>query len=301
METFMGNKTIETAKELTFGTELEYTNLSREKAARAMQSVLGGQIRYVGQGYDTWQVTAPDGRIWKAVSDGSLTDRATSAEIVTPILKWSDLETLQEVVRALRKAGAKTPECTSQHVHVGVEDFNAKQIANVARIFYKQEKLILKSAGTLERRLARYTKPTDRDFIARLEKAKPATKDELNKAWFGSFTPMPEHYNSARYRDINLNNVWRTGTVEFRLFNGTTHAGEVKANISLCLAITALAKNAKCASTKNQQEFNEVSAKYDMRVFLLRLGFVGREFKNTRMHLLKRLPGHTAWKNGNQR
>jgi hypothetical protein len=58
--------------------------------------VVGGTVRYYGGGYDAWQVTAPDGRIWKAVSDGSLTDRATSAEVVTPILKWEDMETLQD-------------------------------------------------------------------------------------------------------------------------------------------------------------------------------------------------------------
>ena len=101
-----------------------------------------------------------------------------------------------------------------------------------------------------------------------------------------------------RYHSINLNNVWRTQTVEVRCFNGTTHAGEVKCHAILCLAIAALAKNAKCASTKNQRPYNEASAKYDMRVFLLRLGLIGEEFKNVRMHLLKHLPGNTAWKNG---
>ena len=288
--------TIETAKGLTFGTELEYTNISREKAAKAIHSVVGGTVRYYGGGYDAWQVTAPDGRIWKAVSDGSLTDRATSAEVVTPILRWDDMDTLQAVVRALRKAGAKTPECTSQHVHIGVSAFTARQIANIARIFYKQETLILKAAGTLQRRLQHYTKPTDREFIARLEKAKPTTKDALNEAWFGTFTPNPDHYNGARYRAINLNNVWRTGTVEFRLFNGTTHAGEVKAHIQLCLAIAAKAFNAKCASTKSQRPYNEASAKYDLRVFLIRLGMNGPEFKNSRKHLMKRMPGSAAWK-----
>ena len=294
----MANKNMELAKGLTFGTELEYTNISREKAAKAMHSVIGGRVSYYGGGYDAWQVTAPDGRIWKAVSDGSLTDRNTSAEVVTPILRWDDMETLQAVVRALRKAGAKIPACTSQHVHIGAERFTPRQIANTARIFYKQEELLLKAAGTLENRLQRYTKRTDREFIARLEKSKPTTKEALNKAWFGFSNPNPSHYDSARYRAINLNNIWRTGTIEFRFFNGTTHAGEVKANIELCLAIAAKALTAKCASTKSQRPYNPESAAYDMRVFLLRLGFIGAEFYNTRMHLLKRMPGSKAWKKG---
>ena len=275
--------TMQTAKELTFGTELEYTNISRERAVKAIHSVVGGTIRHTGGGYDEWTVIAPDGRHWKAVSDGSLGSRSTSAEVVTPILKWDDMDTLQAVVRELRKAGAKTPECTSQQ--------------NFARIFYKQEELLLKAVGTLESRLRHYTQRTERGFIARLEKAKPTTREELNEAWFGYSNPNPSHYDHARYRAINLNNVWRTGTVEVRAFNGTTHAGEVKSHIVLCLAIAALAKNAKCAST-NQRPFCAESAKYDMRVFLLRLGLIGPEFKNVRMHLLKHLPGNTAWKHG---
>ena len=297
MEASMTN-TIETAKALTFGTELEYTNISRERAARAIHTVVGGTIRHTGGGYDEWTVIAPDGRHWKAVSDGSLTDRATSAEVVTPILRWDDMDTLQAVVRALRHAGAKTPECTSQHVHVGVRDFTPRQIANFARIWYKQEELILKALGTLPRRLARYTRPTDREFIARLERSKPTTSEELNVAWYGYRNPNPQHYDSSRYRAINLNNLLRTGTVEVRAFNGTTHAGEVKANIQFCLAIAAKAKTATCASTKNQRPYNPASAKYDFRVFLLRLSMVGPEFKTARYHLLKKMPGSSAWKNG---
>lgn len=156
----------------------------------------------------------------------------------------------------------------------------------------------MKAVGTWAHRLGHYTRRTDRTFIERMEQAKPKTRETLNKAWFGYENPNPAHYDSARYRAINLNNVWRMGTVEFRLFNGTTHAGEVKTNILLCLALAAKAKSAKCASTKNQRPYDEASSRYDARVFLLRLGMIGEEFKNTRMHLLKRLPCSTAWKNG---
>ena len=289
---------IETIKNLTFGTELEYTHLSRERAARAIQSVIGGSIDHAGGSYDAWTVTAPDGRVWKAVSDGSLGDYRTSAEVVTPILRYEDMDNLQEIVRALRKAGAETPECTSQHVHIGVGDWTPRQIANLARIYYKQEVLIMKAVGTLPNRMAHYTKPTDREFIERLEATKPATKEELNEAWFGYACPNPAHYDNHRYRGLNLNNVWRTGTVEFRIYNGVNHAGVVKANILLAMALAAKALTAKCASTKKPREYSETSAKYDFRVLLLHLGMNGAEFKNTRMHLLKNLPGSSAWKNG---
>lgn len=287
----------EAIKNLTFGTELEYTGISREKAAKAIHSVVGGSVKYTGTYYDTWSVFDNTGREWKAMSDASLGYNG-GCEVVTPVLKWDDMETLQEVVRALRKAGAKIPNCTSQHVHIGVQHLSAEQIANTAKIFYKQEDLILKAVATLPERLARYTRPTDKNFIDTIQKKKPTSKDDLNKAWFGRYNPNPHHYDDHRYRDLNLNNVWRTGTIEFRLFNGTTHAGEVKANIQLCLAIVAKGAAAKAASAKNKREYNEASAKYDMRVFLLGLGLIGDEFKTARHHLLKRLPGDIAWKNG---
>ena len=70
---------------------------------------------------------------------------------------------------------------------------------NFARIWYKQEELILKAAGTLQSRIESYTKRTDRRFIDRLEQAKPSTKEALNKAWFGYANPNPGHYDSMRY------------------------------------------------------------------------------------------------------
>lgn len=286
----------EAIQNITFGTELEYTGITREKAAKAIQQAIGGTINHAGGGYDAWTVTAPDGKVWKAISDASI--GYLGSEIVTPVLTYRDINNLQIVVRNLRKAGAKATRATSQHVHIGVDSFSAEQIANIVRIFYKQEELILKAVGTWEHRLERYTQRTEHSFIERLETIKPKTRTDLNRAWFGRNIPNPSHYDSSRYHALNLNNVWRTGTVEFRCFNGTTHAGEVKANIILCLAIAAKALKAKSASSKKQRVYSDESAKYDTRVFLLHLGLIGDEFKNTRDHLLKFLPGSSAWKNG---
>ena len=288
-----------TMKDLDFGTELEYINITRKAAAQAVQSVVGGEVSHTGGSYDTWECRAADGRIWKAVNDGSLIDAPSDerAELVTPILKYADLDTLQEVVRALRRAGAKATSTCSQHVHVGMQDFSPEQIANLAKIFYKQEELILKALGTTENRLARYTRRTDATFIQRIERRRPRTTEELNRAWFGQQNMNPAHYDSARYRDLNLTNLWRINTAEIRAAEGSTHAGEVKAVIVLCLALAAKAKNARAASSA-KREYNADSAKYDFRVFLLRLGLIGEEFKNVRMHLLKRLSGSAAWKNG---
>ena len=131
--------------ERTFGCELEYEGIDREKAAKIVAEVTGGAARYEGYHLNNWVVTMPDGRKWQVVSDGSLNG---GAEVVTPILKWEDIETLQKVVRALRARGAKANDRTGLHVHVGAADFGPSAIKNLVRTFYKQETLILKAAGT---------------------------------------------------------------------------------------------------------------------------------------------------------
>lgn len=133
-------------------------------------------------------------------------------------------------------------------------------------------------------------------FVQRLDRLKKdCTLSDLNRAWFGSnFDFMPSHYDSHRYASLNLNNIWRdTHTVEFRLFNATAHAGEVKANIALCLAICAQAKIKKNASMRNPYTFDAGCAKYDMRVRMIKLDLIGAEFENVRMHLTKRLTGNS--------
>lgn len=83
------------------------------------------------------------------------------------------------------------------------------------------------------------------------------------------------------------------GTVEWRCFESTLHAGEVRADITLALAMSAQAINLeKTVARKTPVGDNPAFA---FRTFLLRLGLIGPEYKNVRMHLLKRLPGDPAW------
>ena len=285
--------------ERTFGCELEYEGIGREAAARVVARVTGGSVAFEGTHLNNWVVTMPDGRKWQVVSDGSLI--GTSAETVTPILKVADIETLQEVVRALKRKGAKVNYRTGLHIHVGIKDFTPAQVKNLVRIFYKQEELILKAAGTQAARIQRYTQKTDHAFVEKICRMANPTMEKINAAWFGTYTANPCHYDAHRYRALNLNNLWgyaAKGTAEFRFFEGTTHAGELRANILLALLIALKAKSAKAASAKNPRPYNAASAKYDLRVFLLRLGMIGGYYKNPRMHLMKRMPGSAAWKDG---
>ena len=276
---------------LNYGVEIETVGLGKEAVARAIQRVVGGEVRPSGGG---WQVVATDGRVWGAVPDGSLNGRE-NAEIVTPILKYTDLETLQEVVRSLRAAGAHTDDSCGIHVHVDGARFDAKTLTNLVRIVHKQERLIEAALGTQRRRLERYCRPISREFMDRLDAARPTTLEAFNSAWYGYYNRTPGRYDSSRYAGLNLNSFFVRRTIEIRAFEATLHAGKVKAYVQFVLALAAKALNAKATSGK-RRECNPATSKYDFRVFLLGLGMIGEEFATARKHLLDRLGGSTAWK-----
>ena len=83
------------------------------------------------------------------------------------------------------------------------------------------------------------------------------------------------------------------GTVEWRCFNSTLHAGKVAAYVNLCLAMSAQAINQRSTVMRKTYSDNEL---FTFRVWLVRLGLNGDEFKNTRNHLLANLDGDRAWR-----
>ena len=153
----------------------------------------------------------------------------------------------------------------------------------------------INALGVSEQRLARYCRPIEARFIEALEARRPKTMSDVRDAWYGRSGETPSRYHSSRYHGLNLNSLFFRGTLEFRYFNGTLHAGEVKAYVQLVLAIAAKALSSKAASSK-RREFNPATAKYDFRVVLLHLGLIGDEFKTARLHLTKKLAGSAAWK-----
>lgn len=86
--------------------------------------------------------------------------------------------------------------------------------------------------------------------------------------------------------------------VKFPWFPGEPVAEEVKAYIHLVNALCEMARNQKRITAKEKDIDNE---KYAFRCFLLRLGFIGAEFKDERKILLRNLTGSSAFKSGTKK
>ena len=303
----------EAMKQQTIGVEVEMNNIRRDAAAKLAADFFGtGRYKNTSadNGYYCWSAWDDKDREWKFQRDVSIAGPdAEKCEMVTPILTYDDIETLQELVRRLRKAGAKSDPTRGcgVHIHIGAAGHTPQSLRNLANIMASHEELLSKALKLDEGRLGRYCRPVDPDFLEALNKKKPTTMAGLADIWYttqGASYGRSQHYNSSRYHMLNLHATFTKGTIEFRLFqfdapadgkqNGL-HAGQLKAYIQLCLAMSELAKEVRTASAKPQQSENP---RYAMRTWLLRLGFIGDEFKTARDLYTKRLDGDTAFRHG---
>lgn len=316
----MNSKTkrqVEKMKTQTFGVEIEMTGISRRKVARIVAKYFGttDTVKSEGRYYKTWTCRDTKGRTWRVVWDSSIDcegedeDEDKCAELVTPILKYEDMEDLQEITRQLRHAGAKSNAdyCCGVHIHIGAEGHTARTLKNLVNIMASHEALLTEALKLDNNRIYRYCKMVDPNFLNRINRKTPQTMASLADVWYESQNAdyrRNSHYNDSRYRMLNLHSTFTKGTIEFRLFQfdnptswrkGGLHAGQLKSYIQLCLALSQMAKEVRNASPRPQQNENP---KFAMRTWLIRLGFVGDEFKTAREFLTKNLHGDAAFRFG---
>ena len=288
-------------KTQNWGIEIEMTGITRATAAKVIAGCFHTTATHVGGGYDTYTIRDPEDRTWKIVRDSSIEcvnrqgERASqlySVEFVSPICQYDDIEVLQNLVRALRNAGAKVNGRCGIHVHVDASNHTPKTLRNIVNIMASKEDLLYKALDVNVRR-EHYCEKADTKFLDEINKRPPLSMDQVREMWYEGEDRSHIHYDDSRYRGLNLHSVFQKGTVEFRLFNSTLHAGMVKSYVQLALAISHQALIQKRAMRNKTHSSNE---KYTFRTWLLRLGMIGDEFKTARTHLLKNLEGNIAWK-----
>lgn len=291
-----------------FGIEIELTGITREEAAKVIAEYFGTESYYIGTYYKTYGAKDRKGREWKATFDSSIVAQkkirrqVTSAgdeykcEIVSPILTYDDIPDLQEVIRQLRHKGAFASEKCGIHIHVDASRYTPQTLRNMVNIIASKEDILYRALQIDPARLY-YCKKVNERLIETINKKKPKTMEQLKDLWYAEDpnSNRNKHYNSTRYHGLNLHATFTKGTVEFRLFNSTTHAGEIKAYIQFCLAVSHQALTQKSASPRRTVTDNE---KYAFRCWMLRLGLIGDEFKTCRLHFLKHLEGNSAWRHG---
>ena len=139
------------------------------------------------------------------------------------------------------------------------------------------------------------------------KKAKPSHRSEpvgltveipLDKVAVGNLTKLLDAKGSLIEKALGVSKLpieIQEDRVAFPWFPELPDADAVKAYTHFISALCEMSKNAKRVTVTEKAVDNE---KYAFRCFLLRLGFIGSEYKVERKILLKNLSGSSAFKNG---
>ena len=291
-------------KNQLFGVEVEMTGITRKKAAKIVAEVLGTTPSASDSTcYQTRTITDQEARKWKIMRDSSISPQINDdtrsykdeyrVEFVTPPLRYEDIELLQNVIRKLKENGAKTNSSCGIHVHVDGVNHTPQSLRRLVNFMTSRQDLIYE-ALEIGNRESKWCQKLNSNLLKAMKENRELTKDKAEEIWYSSANDgycggiNHQHYNSTRYHGVNLHSYFSKGTVEFRLFNSTLHAGKIKAYIQFCLAISAWAitSQEKIVFRSMAGYTPEKKVTIMRNILTHRLGLYGDEFKTCRLHLM---------------
>ena len=242
--------------------KIRYNRIGSERKAlvRAIEEITECTAQYLGAPTFAYQVD-----YFTIEKDGTLEfdDRADSEEIENL------LEQLAE--RGFEGTAAEMPDTAAQMPHTAAET-EAEELSSETQTARHGENVGL----TSESLGLTVAIPMDGTAVGNLKKLLEAKGNLIKKALGIDSLPLEV----------------KEETVEFPWFE-TADAEETAAYTHFISALCELSKNAKRVTAKEKEVDNE---KYAFRCFLLRLGFIGTEYKAERKILLRNLSGSAAFK-----
>ena len=242
--------------------KIRYNRIGSERKAlvRAIEEITECTAQYLGAPTFAYQVD-----YFTIEKDGTLEfdDRADSEEIENL------LEQLAE--RGFEGTAAEMPDTASETPHTAAETESRELSAETETARHGENVGLTSESLGLTVAI-----PMDGTAVGNLKKLLEAKGNLIKKALNIDSLPIEV----------------KEETVEFPWFE-TADADETAAYTHFISALCELSKNAKRVTAKEKEVDNE---KYAFRCFLLRLEFIGTEYKAERKILLRNLSGSAAFK-----
>ena len=242
--------------------KIRYNRIGSERKAlvRAIEEITECTAQYLGAPTFAYQVD-----YFTIEKDGTLEfdDRADSEEIENL------LEQLAE--RGFEGTAAEMPDTASEMPHTAAETEDEELSAETETARHGENVGLTSESLGLTVAI-----PMDSTAVGNLKKLLEAKGNLIKKALNIDSLPIEV----------------KEETVEFPWFE-TADADETAAYTHFISALCELSRNAKRVTAKEKEVDNE---KYAFRCFLLRLGFIGTEYKAERKILLRNLSGSAAFK-----
>ena len=222
-----------------------------------------------------------------AVLISDLQERGFVAEIVS---NEADNETLEENVNDVDEAEATTENTAATDNSTAVAEAPLEADEVEASIETTADTVVTENTASTEAINAESSdiltiEVPDTGFT-------PEAKENIRKIVASKKTVLEKALEAD-----SLPIVEKNGKITFPWFTLHGLDGEADAYSHLVTAICKMAKEQKRVTATEKPIENE---KFTMRLFLIRLGFIGDEYKTARKILLRNLSGNASWKSGHK-
>lgn len=279
-------------KEQKFALEIRITGITRKKVAQILSGQFNTNFLYEGGGGFIYSFNDNLNRKWRIVKDDSIKEQTVNSpanqnyrvKIITPILNYNDIRTIEQAVSNLKSNGVIINDSCKTDIYVDSTPYKTTNLTNIHKLMFSKEDILCKALNIEVLDENKLSVQVDNEKIKNIMFYKPSSESELNQKWYTSYD---EYLNKT----LNLETIRNKGMIGFGMFK--SDFDKLQTYIQLCLAVSNQALKQKNARAIKTQSTNE---KYTFRTWLLRLGFIGEEYKVTRQELLKNLDGNIAWK-----
>jgi len=240
------------------------TQLERRQVTSVIADTIREQAKYAGAPSFNYNVGG-----WTIDKQGIIT---------TPETRFQDEQvTLRRVLDALNIAGAKTEGNLT--VTLSMKGHDGNSLRNLVNLIWSKQALIQKALVRYAILPASFVKGINTVPIDSLEDFVHVVNNAIEA---GEITGDS---------DLDIDLVDKS--ISFSFFNASIDAEEVDAFGIFCVQLNEQAIRQKFTSTKQKEATND---RYAFRCFLLKLGFIGSEYKAARKILLSKLDGNAAYR-----
>lgn len=247
--------------------------MDRKEIVKALSEHLGVKAEYMGVPSFAYQIETGE-EIYIIDRAGRITNAEGMGFELEAILN-SAVEVQEQEERAVIEEIKETePKNLKLEIGVPMEGHTGISLRNLVNMIYSKQALIQKSLGIEESIIAE-------EFIKELNEAKIFTIDDFKKAIAGKENSIQIEFDFEEQR------------IGFNFIKAETE--NIASYTQFIELLNQSAKELKHTSYKAKSTDNP---KFTFRVFLIRLGMIGDEYKDARKILLEKLEGNGAFRHG---
>ena len=243
--------------------------MDRKQIVKALEEYAGVKAKYMGVPSFAYMIII-NGRTYTIDRAGRIT--LDDVEIELEELINGGIEKKEVAVQVL----AQENEALDIEITIPMEGHTGSTLRNMLNMLYSKQ-LVIKKVFEIEADILQA------DFIADLNKASIQTIEEFKTGIAGK---QQSGFNGIEFDFTN-------NTITFKFFRHLQEPDRLEAYTHFVSLLGQSARGLKHASPKPTATDNY---KFTMRTWLIRLGFVGHEYKKSRMLLLKNLEGNGAYR-----